>query len=610
MPQPEAAAGDLWRGRDGRDDRGRARATRGAAYRCVRDGARALRVAGRRPRRAPCPRGRPACRDRGAGLVTLAASLAALADAADAASSLGLDTARASGVLERARARLGFVGSTYVLAFVGGTGVGKSSLLNALAGGVVSPAGPRRPTTDAPLAWVSTSARIETAALLEWLGVGDVREHPDEAFGDVAILDLPDFDSTAPDHRSRVDELLPRIDAVVWVADPEKYRDALLHDDYLRRWIPRLSRQLIVVNKADLVAGEVERLRAHLASTVRDEGLGGVRVAVTSATPNGDVRELRDWIASGTADKRVASERVAVELREAAGDLAARAGVDDGAAPLVDADRRSRALADVAREAAAVIDLRGLERQAVAATRLAARPRGAGPLGQVTAFLYRASGRDRVAADPESYLRRWRERGSLARPAEPVRALTAELLPRVPPEMRGGIAKVVDTDALRARIAGAIDAAVAARTAELRVPTSVVWTLIGALQYAVTAALFFAVLWIGAIFILHAPFASADVPLLGPVPVPLLFLAAVLIAGYLLARALGAHAGLLGRRWARRLRLDLARALEPELRKAVFAPLAAIDAARERIAAARATTASYPARGSGGSETSGSSAAS
>src|SRR5437667_250428 len=199
------------------------RAAGGAAYRCVRDGARALRVAGRRPRRAPCPRGRPACRDRGAGLVTLAASLAALADAADAASSLGLDTARASGVLERARARLGFVGSTYVLAFVGGTGVGKSSLLNALAGGVVSPAGPRRPTTDAPLASVSTSARIETAALLEWLGVGDVREHPDRAFGDVAILDLPDFDSTAPDHRSRVDELLPRIDAVVWVADPEKY---------------------------------------------------------------------------------------------------------------------------------------------------------------------------------------------------------------------------------------------------------------------------------------------------------------------------------------------------------------------------------------------------
>src|SRR5207245_10461201 len=282
---------------------------------------------------APCARGRPACRYRAAGLVTLAASLAALADAADAASSLGLDTARARGVLERARARLGFAGSTYVLAFVGGTGVGRSSLVHALAGGVVSPAGPRRPTTDAPLARVSTSARIETAALLERLGVGDVRDHADEAFSDVAILDLPDFDSTAPDHRSRVDELLPRIDAVVWVADPEKYRDALFHDDYLRRWMPRLSRQLIVVNKADLVAGEVERLRAHLASTVRDEGLGRVDVAVTSATPHGDVRELRDWIASGTADKRVASERVAAELREAAGDLAARAGVDDGAAP-------------------------------------------------------------------------------------------------------------------------------------------------------------------------------------------------------------------------------------------------------------------------------------
>src|SRR5438093_13237302 len=127
--------------------------------------------------------------------MTLSASLAALDDAVDAARALGLDTSRARRVLDDARQRLGFEGSAYVLAFVGGTGVGKSSLLNALAGGVVSPAGPRRPTTDAPLAWVSTSARIETAALLEWLGAGDVREHPDAASGGVAILAMADFDS-------------------------------------------------------------------------------------------------------------------------------------------------------------------------------------------------------------------------------------------------------------------------------------------------------------------------------------------------------------------------------------------------------------------------------
>ena len=64
--------------------------------------------------------------------------LAAAIDAADAADLLGLD----SGPLRAAHAagsrRVGFPGDAYVLALVGGTGVGKSSLLNALAGGEVS----------------------------------------------------------------------------------------------------------------------------------------------------------------------------------------------------------------------------------------------------------------------------------------------------------------------------------------------------------------------------------------------------------------------------------------------------------------------------------------
>lgn len=521
--------------------------------------------------------------------MTLAICLAALADAVDAAGSLAIEATRARSVLESARSRLGFEGSAYVLALVGGTGVGKSSLLNALAGEVISPAGARRPTTDEPVAWVAASARRETAPLLEWLGVREVRDHKTGHFGDVAILDLPDVDSTTPEHRARVDELLPRVDAVVWVADPEKYRDAILHDDYLRRWAPRLARQLVVVNKADRLSHDAERVREHLASTLRDAGLTGVPVAVTSAAHDGEVRELRDWIAEGVEAKRVVIARIATELREAAADLAARAGVIGGATALISADRRTRTLADVTREAAAVIDLRGLERQAVAATRLAARPRGAGPFGHLTALVYRASGRDRSAADPEGYMRRWRERGTLARPAEPIRALVAELMASVPPGTRGSLAALIDVEALRTRIAGAIDAAVSARTTDVRAPTSFVWSVIGLLQYAITAGLLFVGLWIAAVFLLHAPFASVDVPMLGPIPTPLVALAALLLAGYLLARMLGAHAGLLGRRWARRLRQDLTRELETRLGDVLFAPLAAIDAARARIAAARST---------------------
>ncbi len=521
--------------------------------------------------------------------MTLSASLAALDDAVDAAGALGLDTSRARRVIADARQRLGFEGSAYVLAFVGGTGVGKSSLLNALAGGVVSAASARRPTTGTPVAWVAESAREETAALLGWLDVREIRDHSDGAFADVAILDLPDVDSTTLEHRARVDELLPRVDAVVWVADPEKYRDAVLHDEYLRRWAPRLARQLVVLNKADRIGADAERLREHLAASLRAEGIENVGVAVTSAAPDGDTRELRDWIVDGVEAKRVMADRIAAELQDASLDLATRAGVLSGATPLISTEQRAQVLADVTREAAAIIDLVGLERQAVAATRLAARPRGAGPFGLITTFIYRASGRDRVVADPEGYLRRWRERGTLARPAEPIRVLVGDILPRVPATARGAIASLIDAEELRTRLTSAIDAAVAARTADVRAPTSVVWSVIGALQYVVTAGLLFAGLWIAAVFLLHAPFASVDVPVLGPIPTPLIVLTALLLAGFLLARLLGAHAGLLGRRWARRLRADLSRELEGRLRDVLFARLDTIDAARERIARARST---------------------
>jgi len=168
-----------------------------------------------------------------------------------------------------------------------------------------------------------------------------------------------------------------------------------------------------------------------------------------------------------------------------------------------------------------------------------------------------------------------------------------------PSAARGAIASLIDAEALRARLAAAIDAAVATRTADVRAPTSVVWSVIGALQYVVTAGLLFAGLWIAAVFLLHAPFASVDVPVLGPIPTPLVVLTALLLAGFLLARLLGAHAGLLGRRWAHRLRVDLSRELEQRLRDVLFARLDTIDAARERIARARSTIeqAEPPGRG-------------
>src|SRR4029079_10436707 len=194
--------------------------------------------------------------------------------------SLGIDTAEAAAVRQTARERARFPGDTYVLALVGGTGVGKSTLLNALAGAAgvgkptrltalpgeeISAASARRPTTSEPVAWIPTGKRAELAELLAWLGVDRTREHPARDLGSVAILDLPDVDSIAAEHRAKVDAVLPRVDAVAWVVDPENYSAAVAHAKYLRTWPPRIARQIIVLNRADLLnTADATRVRDDL----------------------------------------------------------------------------------------------------------------------------------------------------------------------------------------------------------------------------------------------------------------------------------------------------------------------------------------------------------
>src|SRR5665811_904455 len=76
-------------------------------------------------------------------------------------------------VARQARKRVGYLGETVVLALVGGTGVGKSSLLNAIAGTSVAPAGRIRPTTDLPLAWIPSEPEPGLVRLLDDLGIDE-----------------------------------------------------------------------------------------------------------------------------------------------------------------------------------------------------------------------------------------------------------------------------------------------------------------------------------------------------------------------------------------------------------------------------------------------------
>jgi hypothetical protein len=156
----------------------------------------------------------------------------------------------------------------------------------------------------------------------------------------------------------------------------------------------------------------------------------------------------------------------------------------------------------------------------------------------------------------------------------------------VPPRLRARYAAAADARDLERRLEGAIDRVIA-RHSGVEAPSSRIWPFVGLLQSANTLLLIFAVAWVVLWVIARPDVASYDLPILGPVPAPMVLLFVALAAGYLFARVLSIHAGWVGRRWARRLTGEVRRAVSEAIDAEAFAPLARIEAARLRLAAAR-----------------------
>lgn len=129
---------------------------------------------------------------------------------------------------ERALAELGE--KRLVLGLLGGTGVGKSTLTNALAHEEISRAGDRRPTTDRIVCY-----RHRDFPVPEWLDEDDLAPTPPghelPALRGVILLDLPDIDSRKRGHRDRVHRILPRLDLLLVVASVDKYADRALYEE-------------------------------------------------------------------------------------------------------------------------------------------------------------------------------------------------------------------------------------------------------------------------------------------------------------------------------------------------------------------------------------------
>lgn len=521
--------------------------------------------------------------------MTLVDALDHLRDAAVAARGIGLldEASRAEAVVERARERSGFAGNVYVLALAGGTGVGKSSLLNALAGQTVSAVRAVRPTTDQPLAWVADARRDELAPLLAWLGVRHVVAHADERLADVAILDLPDVDSVRTDHRATVDALLPRIDAVAWVLDPEKYDDARLHA-YLRGMAPHAARLRFVLNKSDRLT---EPQRAELAADLRrrlaESGIGEARIDVVSAKSAEGVDELRGGLAAEADAKALVTAKLMTDATGARDRLARVVGLEPDAAyrPLLDAARRTEATRAAVSGALELVDPPGVARQVRLAVLGRARRSGGSLLGRVVALLGWMTGQSRRSADPAAYLRDWRRRGSLGRTVNPVHAALVEASAAVPSSSRSAVVDALGAQQLEADLARALDDATRDAAGEIRIRGSILWPLVGAVQLAIGAVFAFAVAWYVTLFISQGqvPVSTVEAPLLGPLPLPLVLLVGSVVASAAIGMLLSLHAGWIGRRIGARVAERVRTAVTSSVAEIGFGGLDRVEQARRTI---------------------------
>lgn len=136
-----------------------------------------------------------------------------------------------------------------IVAFLGGTGVGKSTLLNRLAGKDIARTGVLRPTSKEVTLFHHSSVQITQLPSRLPLDKIKIAEHTESSKKHIIWIDMPDFDSTEQSNQQLVLEWLPHIDVLVYVVSPERYRDnkawqLLLAEGGKHAWV-------FVLNQAD-----------------------------------------------------------------------------------------------------------------------------------------------------------------------------------------------------------------------------------------------------------------------------------------------------------------------------------------------------------------------
>jgi GTP-binding protein EngB required for normal cell division len=231
------------------------------------------------------------------------------------------------------RDRNGHFGEVMVVALAGGTGCGKSSLLNAIAGQDVAGVSVLRPHTQTPLAWIPRQNSEGIERLLDNLDIA--QRVLQDSLPSLAFLDLPDIDSIADWHRQMVEKVLPHVDAVLWVVDPEKYHDDVIHEQVLSPVASFGDQFLFALNKIDkLSIDEIDTIREDLTTSLAHDGFKRPLIFAIAADPEfGPTRGIDDlvgYLADQVDIKRVAIGKAINDVGVILEELGAAAEVLDG----------------------------------------------------------------------------------------------------------------------------------------------------------------------------------------------------------------------------------------------------------------------------------------